>query len=55
MRNVPPPSPLEKRTKRESSVSEMLDYLDILVRKGDLTNTGLASVQRVFDKIVERF
>lgn len=45
-----------KSTKRESSTDELLDYLNILVRKADgsATATARASVQRVFDKIVER-
>lgn len=45
-----------KGTKHESSTQELLDYLDILVRKagGNPTLTARASVQRVFDKIVER-
>ena len=45
-----------KSTKRESSVEDMLDYLNILVRKadGNASATARASVQRVFDKIVER-
>lgn len=45
-----------KRTKREPSTQELLDYLNILVRKADgsATATARASVQRVFDKIVER-
>lgn len=56
MRKLPPDPPFVKGTKRESSVSEMLDYLDILVRKadGNPTKTARASVQRTFDKIVER-
>lgn len=45
-----------KRTKQEPSTQELLDYLEILVRKagGNATKTARASVQRVFDKIVER-
>lgn len=45
-----------KSTKRESSTQELLDYLHILVRKadGNASATARASVQRVFDKIVER-
>lgn len=56
MRKLPPQALFEKSTERESSVSEMLDYLDILVRKadGNPTKTARASVQRAFDKIVER-
>lgn len=45
-----------KSTKHESSTQELLDYLNVLVRKanGNASKTARVSVQRVFDKIVER-
>lgn len=45
-----------KGTKRESSTQELLDYLHVLLRKadGNASETARVSVQRVFDKIVER-
>ena len=45
-----------KGAKSEPSTQDLLDYLHILVRKanGSASKTARASVQRVFDKIVER-
>lgn len=56
MRNVQSHVVPFKSTKRESSTAELLDYLHILIRKadGNASATARASVQRVFDKIVER-
>lgn len=56
MRNVQSPVVPFKSTKRESSLEDMLDYLNVLVRKanGNASATARASVQLVFDKIVER-
>lgn len=56
MRTLSASSSRFKSTKRESSTQELLDYLNVLVRKanGNPTATARVSVQRVFDKIVER-
>lgn len=56
MRNVHALPVRFKRTKQEPSTQDLLDYLEILVRKagGNATKTARASIQRVFDKIVER-
>ncbi len=56
MRNVQSSVVPFKSTKRESSMDDLLDYLNVLVRRanGNASATARASIQRVFDKIVER-